>query len=180
MEILGNINTSNKFFILKDDSSIEWVPSLNLAKKLVSDSNNVTWYNKPIRCTNEEVIKGIDGKLYIKSHMPALSQKEFLYPDLYKNLLNESLKYLESQSQVFLNSLNFKSFEEAISWKESSIEEYKSNALKCIKVRDLFYNYHLNFFKENSLDVVKSNDMEFLKSLFKLYIEGFPKDVSNL
>ena len=56
MEIYGDPKYSNKFFVYLDDGSIEWVKNLSVAKNYVSNNQFINWYNKPIFCTNEEIV----------------------------------------------------------------------------------------------------------------------------
>ena len=40
MQIIGDPKFSDKFYIIKTDKSIEWVPSLETAKSYVEDKTN--------------------------------------------------------------------------------------------------------------------------------------------
>ena len=59
MQIIGDPKFSDKFYIIKTDKSIEWVPSLETAKSYVEDKTNKNWFGKDIYCTNEKIYKAV-------------------------------------------------------------------------------------------------------------------------
>ena len=55
MNIIGDLESANKYYIKHDDGSIEWTSNLSLAKSYVQDMTVPTWFGQTLYCTNEDV-----------------------------------------------------------------------------------------------------------------------------
>ena len=168
MKILGNINTANKFYIKTADNNIRWVPSLETAKRYVNDPNNKNWYSKTIYATNEDIVKGYDGKAYLKSEAPEIPN--FIKNNLDTNIFKEqALAFLKSKLNEIAKNNDFDSIEELISWKDSTILRLNKLANNVLKYRDECYIYY-----SNSLNEFNS-ELEDSSILYSKYMNNFPK-----
>ena len=70
MQIYGNPNFSDKFFVYLDDGSVVFVRDIETAKGYVQNPNYEKWYGKILYCTNEDIVRAYDGKLYLRSKAP--------------------------------------------------------------------------------------------------------------
>lgn len=173
MKIIGDINTANKFYINLNGGGIEWVPSLEIAKTYYNDPKIINWYKKDIYATNEDIVKGTDNKIYLKSQIP----DELIYSktDHLLQFKNQAEKYIQDVLQEKIEKDGFNSIEEVISWKDSQIIQFNQYALKFLKYRDTCYIYYLNLL-ENNIDILtKSNNLDKISEVYKFFIENFPK-----
>ena len=175
MKVIGNIKTANKFYIINSRGSIEWVPTLETAKRYALNPQNKEWYNKDIYATNERIIK---NKLGINT-LESQTEKKYIDVKTLKQAFNDfkqqTTNYLESKLQEFAKNAQYDSIITMISWKNSTIELYKQDAEQAIKYRDNLYNYH--FTNINSLqDKIKHDELNQvdLSEYYTQYIENFP------
>jgi hypothetical protein len=102
MQIYGNPSLSNKFFVYLDDGSVIWTKNFETAKSYINDPKCIRWYGKPLYCTNEDIVKGYDEKLYVKSEAPKNPNEKVIYDN--KNLfVNNAKAYIEKQLEETIN-----------------------------------------------------------------------------
>lgn len=174
MKIIGNINTADKFYIINSNGSIEWVPTLNLAKKYVNNPQYKEWFEKDIYATNEKLIINENGITVLKSQFEEEKRKkeEKNFKELFKKQAEE---YLEHQLLNFSTFYGYDNIYTMISWKDSSIKKYKDEAKLAIKYRDDVYLYFFDYIN-NKLEIfLKENSVEKLEALCSIYIENFPR-----
>ena len=126
MQIIGDPKFSDKFYIIKTDKSIEWVPSLETAKSYVEDKTNKNWFGKDIYCTNEKIYKGYNGKNYLKINLPE-KPKKIIKNENIKTLQNQIYEYLpkilnEVLAIEYLNNLENADYEKTIEVMEESVK----------------------------------------------------------
>lgn len=174
MEIYGNPQYSDKFFVYLEDGSIKWVKSLVAAKNYVSNVRFGDWYNKPIYCTNEDIITAYNGKLYLKSECPE-------DPNTIKTYDNKSLfitqvkKHIDIILNELAQNLGSESFYTLISWKDSSIKDLNDIANKVLSYRDEIYKYFLKILNKHSEKLNITNELLDLSYIYDEFIEGMPK-----
>lgn len=179
--IIGDIKTANKFYVKVNDS-IEWVPSLNLAKKYVENPIYELWYKKDIYATNEDFIVGTDGKTYLKSEYTKKEVK--LNIDIIKSTFKTQAKaYIENKLLELSLFYDYDNFYTMISWKNSSIKKFKQEAELALKYRDTVYLYYFKFLEEEIENLVVENDNFDISNIYTKYIENFPnflkEDITN-
>jgi len=173
MIIRGNLDTADKFYVILDDNSIECVPNIKTAKTYSKDPNLVNWYNKEIFATNEDVIRGKDNKLYLRSKIP--EELIFDKTDHYEQFKKQSEEYIKS---ILLNKIKadgFESLEEVLSWKDSQIIQFNQYALKLLEYRDKCYIFYLNLLENNNNLLKEGKDLNKISELYTYFIENFPK-----
>ena len=164
MRIEGNPDISDKFYIIKEDNSIKWVPTLSTAKMYVENPIYKDWFNKTIYCTNEEVVKGYDGKVYIKSNVPE-KPKELIKDEQISIFKSQAKDYIHDKLETFSKKYNYDSFLEILSLNNSSLKEYKKLGKQASAYRDKLYTY-INKITEDS---------DFSKIYFD-YLTNFPEE----
>lgn len=174
MKIIGNVNTANKFYIINSNNSIEWVPTLNLAKKYTSNPQYKEWFEKDIYATNEDLVIDDNGKTILKSQYEQQQLEKTLKNS--KNIFKQQAKeYLNKKLSEFSEKYNYESFYIMLTWKDSSIKKYKDEAKLALKYRDEAYTYMNNYFQNEMEEYFKNNSVENLDKLYSMYILNFPK-----
>lgn len=174
MQIYGDPKYSNKFYVYLEDGSVKWARSLTAAKNYVSDIKFIDWYNRPIYCTNEEIVKAYDGKLYLKSQCPKDPSEIKIYDN--KTLFVTNVKkFIDEKLQDLTKEYGSESFYTLISWKDSKIEEFKELAISFLDYRDEIYKYFLNFLEKYDNILSKTDELLDLSYIYDEFIENFPK-----
>lgn len=159
-----------KYYIVNSKGSIEWVPSLEIAKTYIENPTNTEWYRKEILTTTEEIKKSKEGICYLKSKFPK-DEIEFTIEDKINFFKEQASYYIDNVLENLYKKYNFSSLENMISWYNSSVKEYKLLAKLAIEYRDSIYKYTEKFI--NNLDVIeKDADMT---ELYTDFIKNFPK-----
>ena len=171
MKIIGNPEESSRFYVQNEDGSVNWVSSFYTAKTYINDPLVKNWFNKTLYCTNEPILLGYDGKLYLKSQLPQ-KPKELLQIETLKNFKKESSKVINKKLEEFAQSREFATFYEMISWYNSSVKAMKKNASDGLKYRDKLHTYTQTF-----IDDITENFQETLdiSNIYTSYLEGFPE-----
>lgn len=172
MEIIGNLNTANKFYVIKDDNSIEWVSDIKTAKQAAENPKNKNWYNQPIYATNENILK-VNNKLYLASQAPK-QHKEIQYNN-FQNYCDNSLLYIQKHLKELALNLGYNSVLELISWKDSKIKEYKDLAKKFIMYRDEIYTYRNKQIEQNKKLLSNEDKPNDFNTLYLDFINNLPK-----
>ena len=177
MEIYGDPKYSNKFFIYLDDGSIEWVKNLSVAKNYVSNSQFINWYNKPIFCTNEEIVITKDGKTYLKSQSPEnLNKKTYDNKSLF---ITNAKQFIDNKLKELANEAGSESFYTLISWKDSNIKELKELAIIFLAYRDNVYNHFINILTKYDDIFSKTDELLNLSYIYDEFIETLPEFKNN-
>lgn len=173
MKIEGNIQTATKFYVRTSTGDIKWVPSLETAKRYVNNPANTNWYLQTIYATNEDIVKGYDGKNYLRSELPdtPIEYKKINDFEIFKS---QAFSFLRARLKDFAEKYSYESIEEIISWKDSSILDLNLLAVKAFKYRDLCYCYYLEALEKYEIEFDNSlldNNTKF----YEKYINNFPK-----
>lgn len=173
MEVLGNIKTADKFYVRLKDGSIEWVPSFKTAESYFKNPNIENWYKKQVFATNEDVIKGINDKVYLISEIP----QELIYnkTDHYKQFKKQAEDYIHDILLKKVQDDGFNSIEEVISWKDSTILKFSRYCFKFLEYRDKCYIYYLTLLDNNTQLLNEGKDLNKISSLYTNFIDNFPK-----
>ena len=173
MQIIGNIATANKFYIINSFGSIEWVPNLNIAKKYTENPFNKEWFDKPIYATNEDLITDKYGRVCLKSQIKD-NTKNFIDINKQIKIFKEQTKlYIENTLNEYSKSLGYNNIYEILSWKGSTVKQLSDLAKEAFQYRDNIYKYHFKKLEEiSSLDKENLTD---LTNIYSNYIEEFPK-----
>lgn len=174
MAIYGNVNTANKFYIINSNGSIEWVPSLSIAKKYNNNPAYTEWFQKDIYATNEELVVSSKGLTVLKSQYEKEEQEKLIKP-IEENFKQQAQNYLDLKLLEYSTSKGYDSFYTLISWKDSSIKQYKDEAKAALKYRDTVYNYMFDYFDNKLKEFFENNQVENLEVLYSMYINNFPK-----
>jgi hypothetical protein len=171
MKVIGNPEESSKFYIQKEDGSVSWVSSFSTAKSYANDPLVQNWFNKTIYCTNEDILKGYDGKLYLRSQLPE-KPKELLQVETLKNFKRESSKVINKKLEEFAQAREFDTFYELISWYNSSVKAMKKQASDGLKYRDKLHTYTQGFIDEINTNFKETLD---ISHIYTDYLERFPE-----
>ena len=172
MKVIGNLKTANKFYV-KTENGLEWLPNLALAKRYVNNPLFKDWYGKDIYCTNENIIRGKDKKLYLASEIPEdLMNSDIDYYSLFKK---QGKEYIDSYIQRVIEKNEWTNLNEVLSWIKSSIKEYSEFAQKISKFRDACYKYYLECLNTNENLLKTNSKKEEFESLIKDFINNLPK-----
>jgi len=174
MKINGDPKYSNKFYVYLEDGSIKWTADFETAKFYVNNFRYKDWYNKDLYCTNEEIVKGYDGKFYLKQRCPK-DPNEIIKYDNKTQFVKNCLDYLHNELDNIVKSLNFDSFLDAYSWKDSKIKKYKEQSLSIIKYRDLIHEHYLNILTKHNDLLEKTDELLDLSNVYDEFIKDFPK-----
>ena len=174
MAIYGNVNTANKFYIINSSGSIEWVPSLSIAKKYNNNPAYTEWFQKDIYATNEELVVNSKGLTVLKSQYEKEEQEKLIKP-VEENFKQQAQNYLDLKLLEYSTSKGYDSFYTLISWKDSSIKQYKDEAKAALKYRDIVYSYMFDYFDNKLKEFFENNQAENLENLYSMYINNFPK-----
>lgn len=177
MAIYGNVNTANKFYIINSNGSIEWVPSLSIAKKYNNNPAYTEWFQKDIYATNEELVVNSKGLTVLKSQYDEEQLKKSKKTNS-ENFKQQAEEYLKAKLLEYSTSKGYESFYTLISWKNSSIKQYKEEATAALKYRDKAYEYMFDFFNNiliNFLDNQEEGSENIdLSEIYDKYINNFP------
>lgn len=175
MQIFGNPKTSNKFFVYLNDGSLIWTSNFNTAIHYITNQRYQNWYNKPLYCTNEEIVIGYDNKLYLKSKCPEdPNQIKPTYDNKQLFLLNAK-KHIKDTLDKILFDLQFDSLFELYTYKDSKIKKYKDLCKKVLTYRDdmyLFTEKILDKYKDRLIETVEVVD---LSDVYDDFLTNFPK-----
>lgn len=174
MQIIGNPEKSDKFYIITSKNDIEWVPSLDVAKSYVKDINNKRWFGKDIYCTNEKILKGYDGKNYLQSTLPK-KPKVIIQNENFNLLKTQIYEYLPKVINDLVQNENFSSLTELLSWSNSKIMRFKQLAKKFMTYRDLIYSYADNFIEKYEKDNQNMDELIDIGKVYTKFLEDFPK-----
>ena len=177
MKVIGDIKSATKFYIINSRGSIEWVPNLEVAKSYVNNPSNVEWYNKDIYATDEKMVKDKHGIVKLASQ---LEKKVLIIKTIkkaFEDFKDQANDYINSKLTEFANKYQYDSIFTMISWQNSEIQQYKDEALKAIKYRDMLYNYHFDFIN-NLNNKIQHNELETsdLSYYYDQYLTNFPKE----
>ena len=175
MKIIGNIKTANKFYIINSKGSIEWVPNIEVAKRYASTPSNIEWYGKDIYATDENLVKDRKGIIKLASQVKKAALPIKTIKQEFEDFKDQANQYVESKLQDFSKKYDYDTIWTMISWKESSVQKYKDEALLALKYRDSVYAYHFEFI--NSLEEkIKTNRLNGnnLSGYYDTYIKNFP------
>ena len=175
MKIIGDTKSATKFYIINSKGSIEWVPNLEIAKRYVANPSNVEWYHKDIYATNEAMVKDKFGIVKLASQAEKKTLVIKTIKKAFEDFKEQTNGYVESKLQEFAKEYKYDSIFTMISWKDSTVEQYKEEAGKAIKYRDKLYVYHFDFI--NALEnKIKRNDLETsdLSYYYEQYVNNFP------
>ena len=174
MQIYGNPSLSNKFFVYLDDGSVIWTKNFETAKSYVNDPKCTRWYGKPLYCTNEDIVKGYDEKLYVKSEAPKDPNEKVIYDN--KSLfVNNTKTYIEKQLEEISKALGYTSFFELISWKDSKIKEYKQLAKDVLDYRDKLYNCFLKCYDKYKEQLEDTSELLDLSNVYDEFLNNIPE-----
>lgn len=172
MKVIGNEKLSNKFYV-RSSNGLEWVPNINLAKRYVINPLFKEWYGKDIYCTNENIIRGKDGKLYLASEIPEdLLISDIDYFEVFKK---QGKEYIDNYIQRIIEKNDFKNINEVLSWFKSSLKEYSEFAQKISKFRDACYIHYLDYLKMNEKQLKNNIHKTDFEMLIKSFIDTLPK-----
>lgn len=174
MQIYGNPNLSDKFFIYLDDNSINYVRDFETAKGYIQNPNYKNWFGKILYCTNEDIIKAYDGKLYLKSKAPK-DPNEIKTYDNKSLFVNNSKKYITDTLNNLSIELGYESFNEIISWKDSKITKYKQMAEKMFNYRDKLYSFYLKLYNKHKKELENTTELLDLSNIYTEFLENIPK-----
>lgn len=171
MEIIGNVEKADKFFVYKNDGSIEWVPQLAIAKAYVKNVNNKNWYNKNIYATSENITRLTDGRLFLQSQAPIEKIKINRYTEFCVN----ALSYLDKLLFDFVKEYKYASLEEMLSWKSSTIKQKAADAKIAFSYRDKLYKYYFKFIEDNK-EILSTDDTSVdLSEVYSKFLNKLPK-----
>lgn len=175
MKIIGDTKSATKFYIINSKGSIEWVPNLEVAKKYVSNPSNIEWYNKDIYATSEKMIKDRQGIVRLASQVHKKTLVIKTIKKAFEEFEQQAESYVNSKLQEFAKEYRYDSIFTMISWKDSTVKEYKEDAIKAIKYRDQLYTYHFDFIN-NLSNKIKHNELETsdLSYYYDQYLQNFP------
>ncbi|MBR2240013.1 MAG: hypothetical protein IKO49_02150 [Bacilli bacterium] len=174
MKIIGDPKLSDKFYIIKSDKSIEWVPSLETAKSYVDDKNNRNWFGKDIYCTNEKIYKGYNGKNYLKIDLPE-KPKKIIKNENFKLLQTQIYEYLPKILNDLVKQENFSSLLEILSWSNSKVLKFKQLAKKFLTYRDSIYLYADTFLKNYEEKNENMDELQDIQTTYQEFLKDFPK-----
>lgn len=174
MTIHGDIKTANKFYIINSSGSIEWVPSLITAKKYVANPLYTEWFEKDIYATNEELVINSEGLTVLRSQYEKEQLKKSIknVEEIFKQQAEE---YLKERLLEYSTNKGYESFYTLISWKDSSIKQYKDEAKAALKYRDTVYTYMFDFINVELEKFLNENLDNHMEVLYSKYISAFPE-----
>lgn len=174
MQIFGDIKTSNKFFVYLDEGGLIWTSSFKTAERYISNPRYKDWYNKPLYCTNEDIVKGYDGKLYVKSQCPTDPNAIIVY-DNRKLFIENAKRYIKESLNDVINNSPFNSFEEAYTYTTSKIKENKQLSKKIFEFRDNLYLFLEKILKKYDDKLVQTEELLDLSYIYDDFITNIPK-----
>ena len=176
MKIIGDTKSATKFYIVNSKGSIEWVPNLEIAKRYVANPSNIEWYNKDIYATSEAVIKDKYGIVKLASQVEKKILPIKTIKKAFEDFKDQTNGYVDSKLQEFAKEYKYDSIFTMISWKDSTVKQYKEEANKAIEYRDRLYIYHFAFIN-NLENKIKYNELETsdLSYYYEQYVNNFPK-----
>ena len=171
MNIIGDLESANKYYIKHDDGSIEWTSNLSLAKSYIQDMTVPTWFGQTLYCTNEDVVKGYDDKLYIASEVPSKPQAVIIEEN-YITFKQQAKAYIQMKIEEYATKQEETSFIELISWYHSGIKEKKKLATDALKYRDKLYSY-----TQEMIEKIKTKyaDKKDISEVYAEYLTNFPE-----
>jgi hypothetical protein len=173
MKIEGNIQTATKFYVRTPTGDIKWVPSLETAKRYINNPANSNWYLQTIYATNEDIVKGYDGKNYLRSELPdtPIEYKKINDFEIFKS---QAFSFLRARLKDFAEKYSHESIEDIISWKDSSILDLNLLAVKAFKYRDSCYYYYLEALEKYKTEF-DNTSLDNNSKFYEKYMDGFPK-----
>lgn len=174
MQIFGDIKTSNKFFVYLDEGGLIWTSSFKTAERYISNPRYKDWYNKPLYCTNEDIVKGYDGKLYVKSQCPTDPNAVIVY-DNYKLFVENAKRYIKGSFDDVITESPFDSALDAYTYTTSKIKEYKQLSKKIFEFRDNMYLFLDKILKKYEKDLVKTEELLDLSYIYDDFMNNIPK-----
>ena len=174
MKIYGDPKLSNKFFVYLDDNSIIWTKNFETAKGYIQNPNYSDWYGKTLYCTNEDVIRAYDGKLYLRSKAPQ-NPNEIKTYDNKTLFVNNTKNHINALLTDLSKNFGYESFYELISWKDSKIKEYKQLAKDMLEYRDKLYNCYLSCYEKHKEELEKTDELLDLSHVYKEFLENIPE-----
>ena len=174
MQIYGNPNFSDKFFVYLDDGSVVFVRDIETAKGYVQNPNYEKWYGKTLYCTNEDIVRAYDGKLYLRSKAPVDPNEIKIYDN--KTLFVNNLKqYIEKILEDLSIKLGYESFYKLISWKDSKIKEYKQLAKSVIDYRDKLYILYAKCYEKYKNEIEDTTKISDLSMAYEEFTNNIPE-----
>ena len=174
MQIIGDPKFSDKFYIIKTDKSIEWVPSLETAKSYVEDKTNKNWFGKDIYCTNEKIYKGYNGKNYLKINLPE-KPKKIIKNENFKTLQNQIYEKKTKILNDLVKQENFTSLLEILSLSNSKVLKVKQLAKKFSTYRDSIYLYSEDFLEKYKEKNENMDELQDIQVTYQEFLKNFPK-----
>lgn len=170
MQIVGDIEIADKFFVYKEDRSIEWVPSLALAKRYTLDTTDKVWYNKTIYATTEGIVVLSDGRVFLQSEAPEDIQ-EIDHFEIFKN---EAFRHIDDVLKNLYTKYGYSSILDMLSWKSSTIKEKANHAKLMFTYRDKVYTFVNQFIKEFESELRSSTINTDLSHIYSKFLKEFP------
>jgi len=174
MQIYGNPNLSDKFFVYLEDNSINYVRDFETAKGYIQNPNYKKWFGKTLYCTNEDIVKAYDGKLYLKSKVPENPNEIKIY-DNKSFFINNCKKYIENTLNDLSIEYGYVSFYQLISWKDSKILKNKQLAEKMLNYRDKLYNFYSKIYNKHKKQLENTSELLDLSNIYTEFLENIPK-----
>lgn len=170
MQIVGDIETADKFFVYKEDRSIEWVPSLTLAKRYTLDITDKVWYNKTIHATTEGIVVLSDGRVFLQSEAPEDIQ-EIDHFEIFKT---EAFRHIDNALKNLYTKYGYSSILDMLSWKSSTIKEKANHAKLMFTYRDKAYTFVNQFIEEFESELKSSTINTDLSHIYSKFLKEFP------
>ena len=174
MQIYGNPSFSDKFFVYLDDGSVVFVRDLETAKGYIQNPNYEKWFGKILYCTNEDIVKAYDGKLYLRSKLPIDPNENKIYDN--KTLfVNNTKEHIEKILEDLSAKLGYESFYKLISWKDSKIKEYKQVAKAMLDYRDKLYMLYTKCYEKYKDKIEDTTKISDLSMVYEEFLNNIPE-----
>lgn len=174
MQILGDVKNSNKFYIYLEHGGIAWVSSIETAKLYVSNTRYTEWYNKPIYCTNEDIVEGYDGNLYVKSQCPTDPNIKIKYDN--KSMFVESAKkHIKADIDEVIENSPFESLEDAYTYNSSKIKELKALCKEIFDFRDNLILFYQKILKKYEKEFEITDELLDLSYVYEDFLTNCPE-----
>ena len=174
MQIFGNVNTANKFFVYLDEGGIAWTSSFSTAKRYIESPQYKDWYNKPLYCTNEDAVRGYDGKIYLKSKCPEDPNIVKVY-DNKNRFVIDAEKYIQDNINDVLKENDVKSFEYLYTFKDSKVKEMKKFCKDVCDYRDAMMLFLNKIIKKHSKVLEIKEELVDLSDVYTEFMNNLPK-----
>ena len=186
MQIVGDIETADKFFVYKEDRSIEWVPSLTLAKRYTLDITDKVWYNKTIHATTEGIVVLSDGRVFLQSEegivvlsdgrvfLQSEAPEDIQEIDHFEIFKTEAFRHIDNALKNLYTKYGYSSILDMLSWKSSTIKEKANHAKLMFTYRDKAYTFVNQFIEEFESELKSSTINTDLSHIYSKFLKEFP------